>query len=182
MTSAIDPTKPSGPVAYTADVRANFAAAKSEIEALQNVSASIFVSDDPPTLVAGLLWFCSVDLQLYIAYDDGSSLQWVSAINQTDGNVMYGITKTDRSGAITLGNTAQQLMAANTARRGWSLQNKSMANFWFNDLGGIASPDANNSTYMPPGAYYESEEQGASVTSISVIADVTGAQFVAKEW
>ena len=35
MTSAIDPTKPTSPAAYTADVRANFAAAKSEIEALQ---------------------------------------------------------------------------------------------------------------------------------------------------
>ena len=35
MTSLIDPTKPSGPVAYTADVRGNFATAKSEIEALQ---------------------------------------------------------------------------------------------------------------------------------------------------
>jgi hypothetical protein len=35
MTSLIDPTKPTGPVAYTADVRANFAVAKSEIEELQ---------------------------------------------------------------------------------------------------------------------------------------------------
>jgi hypothetical protein len=35
MTSQIDATKPAGPVAYTADVRANFAAAKAEIEALE---------------------------------------------------------------------------------------------------------------------------------------------------
>lgn len=36
MASNIDPTKPpSGPVAYTSDVRANFLAAKTEIEALQ---------------------------------------------------------------------------------------------------------------------------------------------------
>lgn len=35
MTSTIDPTKPTQNHAYTADVRANFAAAKAEIEALQ---------------------------------------------------------------------------------------------------------------------------------------------------
>jgi hypothetical protein len=35
MASLIDPSKPAGPIAYTADVRANFATAKSEIEALQ---------------------------------------------------------------------------------------------------------------------------------------------------
>jgi len=38
MSSAIDPSKPSGPIAYTADVRGNFAVAKSEIEALQAAS------------------------------------------------------------------------------------------------------------------------------------------------
>jgi hypothetical protein len=37
LTSAIDETKPSGPIAYTADVRANFTRAKIEIESLQTV-------------------------------------------------------------------------------------------------------------------------------------------------
>jgi hypothetical protein len=37
LTSAIDDTKPSGPIAYTADVRANFTRAKIEIESLQTV-------------------------------------------------------------------------------------------------------------------------------------------------
>jgi len=40
MTSAIDPTKPGDLLAYTADVRENFAAAKSEIEALQTIVAT----------------------------------------------------------------------------------------------------------------------------------------------
>jgi hypothetical protein len=73
-------------------------------------------------------------------------------------------------------------MAANAARRGWSLQNKSTANMWFNDLGNISDPAANNSTYLPPGAYYESESGGASIASVSIIGDATAAQFVAKEW
>src|SRR5262245_40391839 len=38
MTSAIDPTKPTSGAALTADVRANFLAAKNEIEALQGGS------------------------------------------------------------------------------------------------------------------------------------------------
>jgi hypothetical protein len=37
LTSAIDETKPSGPIAYTADVRANFSRAKIEIESLQTI-------------------------------------------------------------------------------------------------------------------------------------------------
>jgi hypothetical protein len=146
-------------------------------------TATLTVSDTAPPVAQGTLWFDSVGTQLYVGYNDGNSMQWVPATNPPPENAaMYGITKTDRSGAITLGNQAQVLMAANTARRGWSLQNKSTANLWFNDLGGTADPAANNSTYLPPGAYYESEDLGASITSISILGDMTGAQFVAKEW
>ena len=99
-----------------------------------------------------------------------------------NGGGSSGVTKTDRSGAIALGGQAQTLMAANTARKGWSFQNKSNSNLWFNDLGGTADPTANNATYLPPGAYYESEPGGASVAAISLIGDTTGAQFAAKEW
>jgi len=93
-----------------------------------------------------------------------------------------GVTKTDRSGVVTLGGQAQTVMAANAARKGWSFQNKSTADMYFNDLGGTASGTANNSTYLPADAYYESEPGGASVTAISVFCAMTGAQFVAKEW
>lgn len=95
---------------------------------------------------------------------------------------LSGVTKVDRSGVITLGGTAQQIMAANPARKGWSIQNKSTADMWFNDLGNVADPVANNSTYMPAGAYYESESGGASIAALSLYCAVTGAQFVAKEW
>lgn len=135
MVSNIDPSVPSGPNAYTADVRDNFAAAKAEIEALQTPSP-------------------------------GSG----------------GVTKIDRSGAIALAGQAQQLMAANSDRRGWSFQNRSGANLYFDDLGGTADPVANSSTYLPPGAYYESEPGGSSIAAISLIGDVTGASFAAKEW
>ena len=101
---------------------------------------------------------------------------------QTVPPVAGGVTKINRSGAIALGGQAQQLMAANPDRRGWSFQNKSNANLWFDDLGGTADPAANSSTYLPPGSYYESEQGGASVAPISLYGDATGAQYVAKEW
>ena len=90
--------------------------------------------------------------------------------------------KTDRSGVIALGGTAQTLMAANSARTGWSFQNKSSADMYFNDLGGTASASANNSTYLPSGAYYESEIGGASLQAVSIYCATSNAPFVAKEW
>lgn len=90
--------------------------------------------------------------------------------------------KTDRSGVIVLGGAAQQLMAANAARKGWSFQNKSTSDMWFNDVGNTADPAASNSVYLPPGTYYESEFGGASVATVSLYGAVTNAQFVAREW
>lgn len=51
--------------------------------------ASIVVSDTPPALVAGGMWFDSIGTQLYIAYDDGTSLQWVVSANTAGGPVGY---------------------------------------------------------------------------------------------
>jgi hypothetical protein len=90
--------------------------------------------------------------------------------------------KTDRSGVITLGGAAQQLMAANSARVGWSLQNKSVVDMWFNDLGSAADPAASSSVYLPAGAYYESEIGGGSISSISLYGTATNAPFAAREW
>jgi hypothetical protein len=98
------------------------------------------------------------------------------------GMATGGVTKTDRSGRITLGNSAQSLMPANASRHGWSLQNRSTTDMYFNDVGGTADPTASNATYLPAGAYYESELGGASVQAISIYGATTNAIFVAKEW
>jgi hypothetical protein len=128
------------------------------------------------------MWFDSASSQLFIAYSDGTSTQWVVAVNQAGGMGMAGVTKTDHSGLIALGGQVQTLMAANPLRMGWSLQNKSTSDMYFDDLGGSASPTANSSVYLPPGAYYESEPGGASMTAITLLGTVTGGPFVAKEW
>jgi hypothetical protein len=54
MASNIDPTKPSGPVAYTADVRTNFATTKTEIEAIQDKVFGPLVLTNLPTSPTGL--------------------------------------------------------------------------------------------------------------------------------
>lgn len=95
---------------------------------------------------------------------------------------LKGVTKTDRSGVITAGGTAQSLMTANPDRIGWSFQNKSNSDIYYNDLGGAADPASASSVYLPPGAYYESEPGGASIAAISIYGGVTDAVFVAKEW
>jgi hypothetical protein len=44
----------------------------------QGPAGAVIVSDTPPTLVSGVLWFDSVSMHLFIGYNDGNSLQWVS--------------------------------------------------------------------------------------------------------
>lgn len=49
-------------------------------------SASISISDTPPpTPVAGDMWWDSSSGNLFVYYDDGSSTQWVIAVQVTDG-------------------------------------------------------------------------------------------------
>lgn len=44
-------------------------------------SPRVPISDTPPQLSHGKLWVNSADMQLYVGYDDGTSLQWVCATN-----------------------------------------------------------------------------------------------------
>lgn len=80
MASNIDPTKPAGPIAYTADVRDNFAAAADEISALQ--AAGPFLPIDgsvpmtgplnAPTMIVQPGWSCCFATNLYPTDDQGS--------------------------------------------------------------------------------------------------------------
>ena len=51
--------------------------------------ASITVSDTPPTLASGALWFDAISTQLFIGYQDADSLQWVLANNTAGGPIGY---------------------------------------------------------------------------------------------
>lgn len=91
-------------------------------------------------------------------------------------------TLIDRSGSIVTGGTAQQLAAANAARKGWRLQNTSANDLWFNDTGVAASVGGAGSYQLQPGGYYESPPGGSSQTSLSIFGVTTAQSFSAAEW
>jgi hypothetical protein len=88
---------------------------------------------------------------------------------------------TNKSGTITLGGTAQVLMAANTSRKGWLVQNNSAGTLWINELGATAVQNA-PSLSIAAGALYTSPTPGASNAAISIIGATTGQAFSAREW
>lgn len=88
-------------------------------------------------------------------------------------------TSTDKSGTITTGGTAQTVIAANTARRGWQLSNLSAAIMYVRDDGSAAT--ATTGVPVNPG---QSVDDGGrcSTAAISVYCATTGAAFSAKEY
>lgn len=110
-------------------------------------------------------------------------------LNHTDGTTVgnvvpyqafdTGVTPTDRSGTIAVASTAQQLMAANTLRRGFDFYAAGGA-FWLNKNGGVAGP--NSGIFIPQGGLYESPISGCSQTLISIWSATLGAAFTASEW
>lgn len=91
------------------------------------------------------------------------------------------VTRTDRSGSITTGGTAQTLMASNSSRKGWIVQNNSTGSLWFNELGN-AAVQSQPSFELKPGASYESILGATVTTAISIIGATTGQTFTAREW
>jgi hypothetical protein len=91
------------------------------------------------------------------------------------------VTLVDRSGTIAAGNTQQQLVAANAARRGLWVQNNSAGDLRVNSTG-LAS--ATSGLLLPGGqnALYEYPNSGVPVTAISIWGATTGQAFEAREW
>lgn len=85
---------------------------------------------------------------------------------------------TDRSGAIVATDTPQELMAVNTARSGFFLQNIGETNLYINDLDdaviGESMIVSSGGIWPPPG-------YPVSVGSIS-ISGTQGCAYVAREW
>lgn len=83
---------------------------------------------------------------------------------------------TDRSGSITTGGTAQNVAAANTARRGFTLQNTSDTEMRVSESGTAAS--ATTGYQIAPGGRFTASTNRA----ISVFGATTGKTFAATEW
>ena len=91
-----------------------------------------------------------------------------------------GGTLTDRSGTITTGGTAQQLMAANASRKGFSVQNLSTGDLWVRELGTAAATQP--SMKLVSGAYFETPAGYGATGAISIFGATTGQAFTAREW
>jgi hypothetical protein len=121
----------------------------------------------------------SSSLKLYVKGQ--SSDTNVILIDNSAGGSTNPATLTSRSGTIATGGTAQQLMAANAARKGWWLQNLSTGDLWVNRFGGTASA-AQPNIQIPSGALYETPAGGAGSTLISIYGATTGQAFASGEW
>lgn len=84
------------------------------------------------------------------------------------------------SGTITLGGTAQELMAANKGRGGFWIQNVSDTDMWINELGTAAASQP--SMKLAAGAFYESPVTGCTANAISIFCATTAKAFSAREW
>lgn len=91
-----------------------------------------------------------------------------------------GAALTDRSGSVTVGGTAQQIMAANPARKGMAVQNLSTGDLWINTIG-TATAGA-GSFKISSGVYWESPFGGAGIGACSLLGATTGQAFTAREW
>ncbi len=85
MASSIDATKPTAGAALTADVRNNFSAAKSEIEALQAAVASALVAKAGDTMTGALNWAATQTIASAATTDIGAA---------TSNSVIVSGTKT----------------------------------------------------------------------------------------
>lgn len=87
MASSIDETKPTATVATTASVRANFAAAKSEIEALQASVGSLVIGTDVQAYDAGLASIASLttvaDRMIYATGSDAYAVTPLTSFART---------------------------------------------------------------------------------------------------
>ena len=97
------------------------------------------------------------------------------------GAVAQPVTPADRSGTITTGGTSQTLMEANPARHGCVIQNLSVSDLWFSDLG-VAAAATQPAMRILPGAFYACSDNHPSALKYTIFGATTGQAFHAREW
>jgi hypothetical protein len=87
----------------------------------------------------------------------------------------------NRSGTITTGGTAQTLMAADTTRNGFSVQNLSTGDLWINELGGTAAA-SQPAIKITSGSLYETPRGMPCEYAVSIFGATTGQAFMSRSW
>lgn len=90
--------------------------------------------------------------------------------------------RTDKSGTITAGNTAQDVFAAAAAVHGFYFQNLSTVNMWIRDDGTAASAGAGSILVPANGGYYESPPLSTPTAKLSVFCATTSSAYTSKVW
>lgn len=86
----------------------------------------------------------------------------------------------NRSGTVTAGGTAQELLPANGARRGFWLQNNSAGDLWIDDTGDAEASQP--SLKIAPGELYENPVGMVPSTAVSIFGATAGQAFSCREW
>ena len=116
MASSIDATKPTAGAALTADVRNNFSAAKTEIEALQAAVASALVAKAGDTMTGALNWSATQTIASATTTDIGAATSNSVIVSGTTtitglGTIAAGAERVVQfSGALTLTHNATSLI------------------------------------------------------------------------
>ena len=116
MASSIDATKPTAGAALTADVRNNFSAAKTEIEALQAAVASALVAKAGDTMTGALNWSATQTIASAATTDIGAATSNSVIVSGTKtitalGTIAAGAERVVQfSGALTLTHNATSLI------------------------------------------------------------------------
>lgn len=116
MASSIDATKPTAGAALTADVRNNFSAAKTEIEALQAAVASALVAKAGDTMTGALNWAATQTIASAATTDIGAATSNSVIVSGTTtitalGTIAAGAERVVQfSGALTLTHNATSLI------------------------------------------------------------------------
>lgn len=116
MASSIDATKPTAGAALTADVRNNFSAAKTEIEALQAAVASALVAKAGDTMTGALNWATTQTIASAATTDIGAATSNSIIVSGTTtitalGTIAAGAERVVQfSGALTLTHNATSLI------------------------------------------------------------------------
>lgn len=87
---------------------------------------------------------------------------------------------TYRGGTITTANTSQQLLAANAARHGFTVQNQSTGDLYIKV--GAAATTNNVSLRIAPGVLYETPPHHVSTNVVNIIGATAGQAFYATEF
>lgn len=108
----------------------------------------------------------------------GSAVSATNPLPTTAGQ----FARTDKSGTITAGGTAQDVFAAAAAVHGFYFQNLSTVSMYIRDDGTAASAGAGSILVPANGGYYESPPLSTPTSKLSVFCATTASAFTSKVW